>query len=78
MSDVVLTGSGLTRRYPQPRRHLMDRRPVRTVVDGVDLTVSAGDRVGVVGGSGAGKSTLLRLLLAVEAPDAGQVRLRGR
>ncbi len=78
MSDVVLSGSGLTRRYPLPRRHLLDRRSLRTVVDGVDLTVSAGDRVGVVGGSGAGKSTLLRLLLAVEAPDAGEVRLRGR
>jgi peptide/nickel transport system ATP-binding protein len=51
---------------------------VRTALDGVDLCVSAGERVGVVGCSGAGKSTLLRLLLALEAPDAGEVRLRGR
>ncbi|MFC4063594.1 ABC transporter ATP-binding protein [Actinoplanes subglobosus] len=50
----------------------------RTVLDGVDLTVNAGDRLGVVGASGAGKSTLLRLLLAVEAPDRGEIRLRDR
>jgi peptide/nickel transport system ATP-binding protein len=78
VSDVLLTGSGLTRRYRLPRRHRLGPRPVRTALDGVDLCVAAGERVGVVGGSGAGKSTLLRLLLALEAPDAGEVRLRGR
>jgi peptide/nickel transport system ATP-binding protein len=49
-----------------------------TALDGVDLHVAAGERVGVVGCSGAGKSTLLRVLLALEAPDLGQVLLRGR
>lgn len=74
-TDAVLSGSGLTRRYPQPR--LPGRPPQRMVLDGVDLAVSAGDRLGVVGRSGAGKSTLLRLLLALETPDSGQVQLRG-
>jgi len=78
VTDLVLTGSGLTRRYRQSRRHPLARRPVRTALDRVDLCVSAGERVGLVGGCGAGKSTLLRLLLALEAPDAGEVRLRGR
>jgi peptide/nickel transport system ATP-binding protein len=72
MSEALLTGDGLTRRYR------LGRRTVRTALQGVDLCVSAGERVGVVGGSGAGKSTLLRLLLALEAPDEGEVRLRGR
>jgi peptide/nickel transport system ATP-binding protein len=74
---MVLTGSRLSRRYRRPR-HPLDRRSVCTALDSVDLCVSAGERVGVVGGSGAGKSTLLRLLLALEAPDAGEVRLRDR
>ncbi|MCA2212044.1 ABC transporter ATP-binding protein [Jidongwangia harbinensis] len=78
MTGILLAATGLTRRYPQPRPGPLARRPVRTVLDDVDLTVSAGDRVGVVGASGAGKSTLLRLLLAVEAPDAGELRFRGR
>ncbi len=74
----LLTATAVTKCYPSARRYPFGRRPVRTVLDAVDLAVSAGERLGIVGGSGAGKSTLLRLLLAVEAPDAGQVRFRGR
>ncbi|NHC14784.1 ABC transporter ATP-binding protein [Motilibacter deserti] len=44
----------------------------------VDLAVSDGERLGVVGESGAGKTTLLRALLALEQPDAGTVTCRGR
>jgi ATPase subunit of ABC transporter with duplicated ATPase domains len=43
------------------------------VLDRVSLTVSPGDRVGVVGPNGIGKSTLLRVLAGVEAPDRGEV-----
>jgi ATP-binding cassette subfamily F protein uup len=62
---------------------LVDLQNVR--VDGADhdiltnlsLTISSGDRVGVVGINGAGKSTLLKVLAGRLAPDAGQLR-RGR
>ncbi|MEU8663631.1 ABC transporter ATP-binding protein [Actinoplanes philippinensis] len=63
----LLVASGVTRYYGR-----------RRVLDGVDLAVAAGDRLGILGASGAGKSTLLRLLLAVEAPDAGDIRFRDR
>ena len=45
----------------------------RTLLDGVSLGVSAGDRVGVVGRNGAGKSTLLGLLAGRVTPDSGRV-----
>src|SRR5579859_7646683 len=45
----------------------------RTLLDGVSLGVSAGDRIGVVGRNGAGKSTLLALLAGTISPDAGRV-----
>ena len=45
----------------------------RTLLDGVSLGVSAGDRIGVVGRNGAGKSTLLGLLAGTLTPDAGRV-----
>jgi ATPase subunit of ABC transporter with duplicated ATPase domains len=45
----------------------------RTLFESLDLTVSPGDVVGVVGANGAGKSTLLRLLAGESAPLAGRV-----
>ncbi|MFB8189956.1 ABC-F family ATP-binding cassette domain-containing protein [Microbacterium sp. NPDC055988] len=47
----------------------------RTLFDSLDLTVSAGDVVGLVGANGAGKSTLLKLLAGVDEPQAGTIRL---
>ena len=47
----------------------------RTLLDGVSLGVSAGDRVGVVGRNGAGKSTLLGLLAGRVRPDSGRVAM---
>jgi ATP-binding cassette subfamily F protein uup len=53
------------------------RRPDRPLFEDLSLTVSAGDRLGVVGRNGSGKSTLLRVLAGEASPEAGSVR-RGR
>ncbi|WP_454051581.1 ABC-F family ATP-binding cassette domain-containing protein [Cellulomonas sp. Marseille-Q8402] len=66
MADVHLVADGLTFGYPG-----------RPVLDGVGLSASAGDRVGVVGENGAGKTTLLRLLAGDLLPTAGEVRRAG-
>jgi ABC-2 type transport system ATP-binding protein len=47
-------------------------------VDGVDLAVAGGERVGIVGPNGAGKTTLLLMLLGAIDPDEGSVELLGR
>lgn len=43
------------------------------VLKGVNLTVSAGDKLGILGRNGAGKSTMIRLISGAERPDRGQV-----
>jgi ATPase subunit of ABC transporter with duplicated ATPase domains len=47
----------------------------RVLFSGLDLVVSPGDVVGLVGVNGAGKSTLLRLLAGLETPEEGSVQI---
>lgn len=47
-------------------------------LDSVDLTVRAGETVGLIGFNGSGKSTLLKTISGVLFPDKGRVLLRGR
>ena len=48
-----------------------------TVLDGVSLGITDGDRIGVVGRNGGGKSTLLRMITGAEPPDSGRVTRTG-
>ena len=48
----------------------------KMLMNHVDLTISDGDRIGVVGKNGSGKSTFLRLLAGVEKPDDGSISVQ--
>ena len=50
----------------------------QTVLNGISLTVSRGETLAVLGRSGTGKSVLLRLIIGLEKPDSGSVRIHGQ
>ncbi|MCB9660380.1 MAG: ABC-F family ATP-binding cassette domain-containing protein [Sandaracinaceae bacterium] len=58
----ILVATGLSKAYGP-----------RVLLDNVDLSVHAGERVGVVGINGSGKSTLCKILAGIESADAGEV-----
>ena len=61
------------------KHYVVDGDAVRVrAVDGISLTVAAGEAVVLYGPSGSGKTTLLMLAAALLAPDAGTVRVDGR
>lgn len=69
---VLLEARGLSKSFVGP-----DGRP-RQVLDDVSLQLRPGQTLGVVGESGSGKSTLGRILLGLERPEQGSVRLAGQ
>jgi len=50
----------------------------QTVLNGVSLAVGRGETLAVLGRSGTGKSVLLRLIIGLEKPDSGLVRIHGQ
>ncbi|GLQ27241.1 ABC transporter ATP-binding protein [Sulfitobacter pacificus] len=71
MSDPVLQLSGITKAYNASKPNVVE------VLQGIDLTLAAGEVVALVAPSGAGKSTLLHIAGLLDTPDTGRVEIAG-
>jgi oligopeptide/dipeptide ABC transporter ATP-binding protein len=71
-----LEARGVTRHFAV-RDGVLHKRVLRAV-DGVDLSVKAGETLGIVGESGCGKTTFARVLLGLLPPSSGEVQLMGK
>lgn len=70
MSDLVIDCQGLVKSY-------QDGKSEVTVLKGVDLTVTQGEMLAIVGSSGSGKSTLLHILGTLDKASKGSVKIKG-
>jgi len=68
----------LAKDYGLPRERLLEAPGKVHALRGVSFAIQAGRSLGIVGESGSGKSTLARLVMALDAPTAGTVRLLGQ
>jgi capsular polysaccharide transport system ATP-binding protein len=62
----MITLSAIAKHYPT-------RSGLHTVLDGIDLTIRPGEKIGILGRNGAGKSTLVRILSGAERPTSGHI-----
>jgi oligopeptide/dipeptide ABC transporter ATP-binding protein len=73
----LVEARGLVKTFPVRSGWFSSSGHAVRAVDGVDLTVGAGETLGLVGESGSGKSTTGRLLIRLLEPEAGSVRFDG-
>jgi oligopeptide/dipeptide ABC transporter ATP-binding protein len=76
-AQPLVEARGLVKVFPTHSGWFGSRGPDVRAVDGVDLTIQAGETLGLVGESGSGKSTTGRLLIRLIEPGAGTLRFDG-
>ena len=70
-SDVIIRLAGVSFGYP-------GNQSSRVVLDDLDLHISRGERVGLIGSNGSGKTTLFHLIMGLLRPTQGEIEVFGK
>lgn len=84
MSEIVISIQDVELNFPK-RRGLKDliigifkeNKVYHQALNGINLSISRGEIVGIIGTNGCGKSTLLRIISGIYPPDSGTCKVRG-
>lgn len=76
-STVAIALEQVTRTYSSGQRLFGSGRQTVTALNRIDLRINSGEIFGLVGESGSGKTTIARLIVQLEKPDQGAIRIDG-
>ncbi|MCI6005981.1 MAG: dipeptide/oligopeptide/nickel ABC transporter ATP-binding protein [Blautia sp.] len=71
----VLTVNGVSKKFINIRE---GKKEILQAVDHISLSVSPGERIGIIGASGCGKTTLLKMILGLTNTDSGSIACDGK
>lgn len=77
MSEALLHLDKVERRFGGGKTLLGKPKPAVHAVQGIDIKVSDGETLGIVGESGCGKSTLARMIVGLDVPTSGSITFAG-
>lgn len=78
MTAPLLEAIQVERRFGGGRTLLGRAKPTTFAVQSLNLSITEGETVGIVGESGCGKSTLARMLVGLDQPSCGLIKMEGR
>ena len=67
-----------TEKYSKIGQKKADKNKIFYALNGVDLQVYRGEKLGIIGCNGAGKTTLLKLLTRITSPTQGEIKIKGK
>ncbi|MDX1921801.1 MAG: ATP-binding cassette domain-containing protein [Alphaproteobacteria bacterium] len=75
LKEEEVSSTRIVAEFFKVHKSYVDEGRTKTILDGFNLRIMRGDRIGIVGKNGSGKTSFLKMLVGELAPDMGKVKL---